>query len=267
MLATIRRLAQTIRHAPGMRALNPLWNLLRSPYLKVLSTFAKKHGLLVSVGGHKMRLHPDFATQNWETVEYDSYQSFAALLRPGNVVFDVGAHIGTYTLIALQKVGDNGRIVAYEPHAFTRKYLKQHLDWNGGLERTTVRGLCCGVSEGMADFYCRPDQAEGINSLIPTEGFEKKTVPVSTIDREVEVLRMIPTLIKIDVEGAEWDVLKGATQTIAKYHPIIFLSLHPVALSKLGFSYYQVLEWLVDHGLRQKIISQDHEIHVVAFRE
>jgi FkbM family methyltransferase len=267
MLAIIRRLAQTIRHAPGMRSFTPLWNLLRAPYLKVLRTFAKKHGLLVSVGGHKMRLHPDFATQNWETVEYDSYQSFAALLRPGNVVFDVGAHIGTYTLIALQKVGDNGRVVAYEPHTFTRKYLEQHLDWNGGLKRTIVRDLCCGVSEGMTDFYCRSDRAEGMNSLVPTDGFEKKSVMMTTLDKDVETLAIIPTLIKIDVEGSEWDVLKGALRTISKYHPTIFLSLHPVALSKLGVSPNQVLEWLVEHGYRHKMISQDHEIHVVASKD
>src|SRR5208283_5173574 len=132
MVSFFRRFAQSIRHAPILRSLSPVWSLLRKPYLRLLNTFAKREGLLVSVGGYKIRLHPDFATQNWEKIEYDSYQAFAGLLRPGDTVFDIGAHIGTYTLLALQRIGAQGRVFAYEPHAFTCRYLKQHLEWNGG---------------------------------------------------------------------------------------------------------------------------------------
>lgn len=267
MISTFRRFAQVIRHAPMLRSLNPVWNMLRKPYLQLLNTCAKRKGILVSVGSYRMRIHPDFATQDWETIEFESYSAFASLVKPGDVVFDIGAHIGTYTLLALQKVGNRGHVVAYEPHAFTRNYLNQHLVWNGVTERTTVRGLCCGLTQGTASFYCRSDQAEGTNSLIPTDGFEKKTIPVTTLDNDVEVLGLIPTVIKIDVEGAEWDVLRGAAQTISNYHPMIFLSLHPVALSKLGVATNQVFEWLADNGYRHEIISQDHEIHVIASKD
>ncbi|MBD2017969.1 FkbM family methyltransferase [Microcoleus sp. FACHB-53] len=264
MLSNLRLFAQTVRHAPGLSSLTPLWGLLRQPYLKLLTSLAGKNGLPVTVGSHSLRLHPIFATRNWEAVEAESYRAFAASLNPGDVVYDIGAHIGTYTLIALQKIGSQGRVIAYEPHEFTRTYFMQHLQWNGGSEQTICRTLCCGAKPGTTDFYCLPEQAEGMNGLVPVEGFNKVTVQVNTLDAEVAELGLIPSLIKIDVEGAEWDVLKGAEQTLRQYQPRLCLSLHPIALAKLGVTPETVLEWLTQRGYSYEVIARDHEIHVMA---
>lgn len=263
MITILRRVAQAVRHAPLLRSFSPLWRILRDPYLAVIRRFGT-HGITVRVGGTGMRLHPDFATQNWETVEFASYKAFAEMLHEGDVVYDVGAHLGTYSLVALDRIGQSGRVVAYEPHEFTRRHLERHLAWNGGTDRTVVRALCCGREPGEATFYFAPERAEGMNGLVPVDGFSKQLVEVSTIDGEVAQLDLVPSLIKIDVEGAEWDVLKGAEQTLAQFHPRLSLSLHPVALAKLGFKPEEVLGWLEARGYRTEIIDRDHEIHVVA---
>lgn len=263
-LSRIRRVAQAVRHAPVLDSLTPVWRALRGPYLWVLKMLGSARGIPVRVGGTPMRLHPDFATQNWETVEYASYRAFAEMLRPGDVVFDVGAHIGTYTLIALDRIGALGRVVAYEPNELTSAYLKQHLEWNGGVERTIVRELCCGQSPGSATFYFMPGRAEGMNGLVPVDGFSKRQVAITTLDQEGATLELTPTVIKIDVEGAEWEVLKGAEAVLAEFHPRLSLSLHPAALAKQDARPEEVLAWLQDHGYETTIIGQDHEIHVVA---
>jgi FkbM family methyltransferase len=224
----------------------------------------QKRGIEVAIAGCKMRLHPAFCTQNWEKVEAESYGLFAAAVRPGAVVFDIGAHIGTYTLVAAKKTGPTGRIVAYEPHDYTREHLQRHLRWNGADAQTTVRDVCCGASEGSADFYNIPGQAEGMNGLVPVHGFQKRAVKVVPLDKEVADLVFVPDIIKIDVEGAEWDVLKGAEKTLERNHPILFLSLHPHALAIRGESPEVILDWLEQRGYSQEVIARDHEIHVVA---
>lgn len=263
MVSTLRRFAQTVRHAPGLRSFESFWALLRKPYLRVLTRLASKQGFQASIGGYDMRLHPSFATQNWETVEAQAYRAFVNTLEAGDIVYDVGAHIGTYSLIALFKTGNQGKVVAYEPHGFTRHYLEQHLEWNGGQDRTIIRGVCCGASSGTTDFYCLPDQAEGMNGIVPVEGFQKTTAQVTTIDSEVAEIGLIPSIIKIDVEGAEWDVLKGAEHTINTHHPRIFLSLHPIALKKVNTTPQMILDWLIERGYNCESIAEDHEIHVV----
>ena len=229
-----------------------------------MTAFGKSHGITVEIAGCNIRLHPAFCTQNWEMIEAESYRAFAAAVRPGLVVFDIGAHIGTYTIIALKKLGPYGRVVAFEPDDLARRYLMQHLEWNDGTERTTVRGICCGSSVGIESFYYAPNQADGMNSLLPVEGFEKKEIRVTTVDAEVTKSGLAPSIIKIDVEGAEWEVLKGAELTLRQYHPSIFLSLHPAALKKIHTMPDMVLGWLGEREYHCKVIAIDHEIHVLA---
>lgn len=87
---------------------------------------------------------------------------------------------------------------------------------------------------------------------------------VTTLDREVEELDLIPDIIKIDVEGAEWDVLRGAEQTLAAHGPTLILSVHPEALSKLGIAAADIEAWLKERGYDWRVIARDHEVHVIA---
>ena len=264
MVSLVRKCAQSLRHAPLLRRATPVWAGLRTPYRRLLLAAGSRHGIQVKVGETSMRLHPEFATQNWETLEGESYRAFAAMLRPGDVVFDIGAHIGTYSLTALDLIGPEGRVVAYEPHEFTRNHLTRHIAWAGGSDRTVVRAVGCGAQSGTAAFYCVPGRAEGMNGFVPVAGFETIEVDVTTVDREVSLLKLTPSVIKIDVEGAEWAVLKGAERTLRSHHPGLSLSLHPAALHRVGSSEAEILDWLNVLGYRHRVISEDHEVHVIA---
>jgi FkbM family methyltransferase len=264
MISTLRRCAQSLRHAPVLRSWTPLWSGLRRPYSRLLILLSGRHGFDVVVGGTRMRLHPEFATQSWETLEAESYRAFAGMLRQGDVVYDVGAHIGTYTLLALGKIGPAGRVVAYEPHDFTRRHLERHAEWSGDSRRILIRPLCCGAAAGSAAFYYVPGRAEGMNGLLPVDGFAAGVVDVTTIDREVTLLGLVPSVMKIDVEGSEWDVLKGAEETLRTHRPRISLSLHSAALQKVGATPAGVLAWLAAFGYNFRTVSEDHELHVIA---
>jgi len=262
--AVLRRSAQSIRHAPGLQALTPLWNRLRAPYGRLLTRLTGSDGVPVRVGGQVMRLAPDTVNLNWETVEVESYRVFADHIRPGDVVYDIGAHFGTYSIIAARMGGPTTRVIAYEPCDLTRRYLERHLRWNAAESQVTVRPVCCGRTIGEATFYARLDRPEGTNGLLPYEAAVKTTVSITTIDREVEELRLAPALIKIDVEGAELDVLLGGASALSIYRPRLLLSLHPQRLAQIGLDCDAVLGWLSAHGYDCRVISEDQERHVLA---
>jgi FkbM family methyltransferase len=262
--AILRRSAQSIRHAPGLRQWSGLWSRLRAPYRRVLTGLSASRGVPMIVGGQTMRLSADVVNLNWETVEVESYRAFAAEVAPGDVIYDVGAHFGTYTIIGVARGGPRTRVVAYEPCDLTREYLTRHLRWNGAEQQVTVRPVCCGAAAGSATFYYRPDRPEGINGLLPQDGLVPTTVEMTTIDREVEALGLAPAIIKIDVEGAELDVLKGAEHVLAAHRPRVLLSLHPRQLAQAGLDTDTVIAWLTDRRYQVAVVGQDQEIHVLA---
>ncbi len=262
-VSLLRRVGQGLRHHPALRGLDGLWDRLRGPYRAALRMLSGSRGFTARIAGVPLQLHGDFATQRWETIEVETYRAFVEAIAPGAVVVDVGAHIGTYTMLAAGKVGADGHVIAYEPCAETRRYLLAHLAWNQVAARVTVREVCCGAEPGTATFFFR-DGAEGMNSLVPTEGFESAPMPVVRLDDEIRELGVVPAVIKIDVEGAEFDVLKGAEGTLRSAHPTLFISVHPAPLAAHGLSEAVIVDWLVERGYRTQVIARDYEVHVLA---
>ena len=77
--------------------------------------------------------------------------AFERLVRPGHVVFDVGAHVGFYTVLSSSLAGPAGRVVAFEPLPANLRYLRRHLALNG-CANVTVVPICVGDREGTARF-------------------------------------------------------------------------------------------------------------------
>jgi len=265
MLASrLRKVAQKVRHAPLLEHLDPLWNYVRPVYEDALTVLSAGRGVAVTIAGCAIRLNPCFAGAAWETMERESYERFASTVQPGDMVYDVGASIGTYSLIALQKSAPDGRVIAYEPVELTRKNLIDHLQWNNASDRAVVRPVCCGRENGEAPLYFREGEMIGHSGLAPIRDAQIEIVQVRSLDTEVADLGFVPTIVKIDVEGWEFDVLKGAENTLARYRPTIFLSLHPTVLAQYQTTPQVVRSWLEERGYNLELIATDHEIHIVA---
>ncbi|HLG14352.1 MAG TPA: FkbM family methyltransferase [Blastocatellia bacterium] len=264
MTGALRRFCQTVRHAPGLRELEGFWGMMRGPYNRLLRVAGGRRGITVRLSGFPMRLDPVFASFGWEQAEARAYSAFAAAIRPGQVVFDVGAYIGTYTFVALARSAPDGHVVAYEPQAAARAYLEKHLEWNRVADRVTVRPVSCAALTGANDFYCIPGVVESRSGFAPLPGFVAQQVVATRLDDEVRLLGVGPAVIKIDVEGAEWDVLKGAERTLLECRPVLFLSLHPPALAQRGESCEAILRWLTDLGYGVEELGADHEVHICA---
>jgi FkbM family methyltransferase len=165
----------------------------------------------------------------WGTYEPEQTQAFQKIIRPGDVVFDVGAHYGYYTLLSSALTGPKGKVFAFEPSPGNIPRLKKHLDINH-CDNVEVIELALSDHEGTARF---DNQAgSGTGHLAPEGRIE---VHITSLDA-ISVRLPVPNVVKIDCEGAEVEVLKGGEKTIHAAKPAIFLSTHGDALKQTCFS-------------------------------
>lgn len=133
------------------------------------------------------------------------------LIAPGDVVWDVGAHHGYVTLAAAGLVGPTGRVHAFEPSARNRRILRRHLAWNQ-VRNVMVHPYALSSFDGEAAF------GGGGTSKRRSLGVGSDRVPVRTAASLVESGECRrPTFMKIDVEGAEGDVVAGARPVLPPY--------------------------------------------------
>jgi len=155
------------------------------------------------------------------TYEADKPERIARAISAGSVVYDIGANAGYYTLLGSRCVGDRGRVIAFEPHPANIAWLRRHAELNRAANVTIVQAAVAGAG-GTARFRTGPTLAMG--SLGAEGEFE---VDVVSIDEQVQAGAIPPpAVVKMDVEGAEYDALRGARETLARYRPAIFLSTH-----------------------------------------
>jgi FkbM family methyltransferase len=147
---------------------------------------------------------------------------FKSVLRPGDVVWDVGAHIGFFSLLASRLVGPSGAVVAFEPVDENRSRLASNLSLSDA-RNVSVRAEAVGSSNGVGRLQWRG------SSLMWTlrQRDASQLGPVVACIRLDDLARELrqPTLIKIDVEGAELEVLRAAVDFFARVRPYIVLEL------------------------------------------
>jgi FkbM family methyltransferase len=155
------------------------------------------------------------------TYEPEQTALFGELTAPGATVFDVGAHLGYYTLLASRRAGPAGKVVAFEPDPDNFFFLQAHAELNR-LSNVTLVESAVGEREGRAVFATGTGSGTGRLAAGPG-GI---SVPVIGLDEYIAAHGGIPDILKIDVEGAEEMVLRGANQLLEGRGPAIFLSTH-----------------------------------------
>ena len=145
-------------------------------------------------------------------------ESLERLLRPGDVFVDIGANVGFYSVVAGRLVGERGRVIAIEPIPSTAEVLRTNLMLNGTPNAALVM-KACGSSRGRARLSNPPGAYGLAASRRPAEGrvTEVDVVPLDEICGGIPSIR----LIKIDVEGAEREVLTGARKTLDRADGVI----------------------------------------------
>lgn len=178
--------------------------------------------------------------------EYRKQILFSKLIPEGAIVYDIGAHVGFYTLLASVLVGPRGRVFAFEPLPRNINYLKKHLTLNS-FDNVTVIEAAVSDKDGYGFLIENIDS--GFDRLAKEGTFKVKTISLDNSILRNEISP--PDFIKIDAEGEELQILNGARETLIKYNPAIFLATHGLA------NYNQCCAFLKSIGYDFKIIYEN----------
>lgn len=158
------------------------------------------------------------------TYELDKQRSLARFIKPGVTIYDIGAQAGFYTLIFSRLTGQSGRVIAFEPSPRELSFLLRHVAMNH-LENVTVITSAVSTQIGIAAFST--DRGATMNAIVDCNSLMVSTIALDSADLPP------PSLIKIDVEGAESMVLEGARDTLRRARPVVFVALHSALQKQL----------------------------------
>jgi FkbM family methyltransferase len=230
---------------------------LRRLHEIVLDLMPGDHLVSTLPGGERVRVSARHRHLSWNPEEYAAFRD---AVRPGAVVFDIGANIGAYTILFAQWTGPAGRVFAFEPSPRSIEGLGEHLALNGIVDRVEIVAAAVSSQVGSALFDCAG--ASGANALVAdaAAGPDIITVPTTSVDAFCASRGLHPAVIKIDVEGAELDVLRGARQTLA--HPGVeaFVEFHPSIWAKRGIPREAIGAELAAQRLRPEPLHPSFDI-------
>ena len=169
-----------------------------------------RRGVNRMIGGESVRFPVRWC--RWYATDYEpgTFAFLRAHCGRGDTVIDLGAHLGVFTVVMARLVGPNGHVFSFEPTPQTRRVLEETVRLNGCDTIVEVHGEAVAGATGTAVFYDTGDIVSNANSLVHTgrsrEGLE---VPTIRLDDFVAQRRISVACLKIDVEGAELELLRG----------------------------------------------------------
>ena len=187
--------------------------------------------------------------------EEDEIRFVRSLLKPGDTAIDVGGHIGFFTMHMAAAVGPTGRVYAFEPFDANAEMLERSIAENRFGDRVVFQRAAVGAATGTATLTF---PVETLNSggayllregAAPLTGNQTQDVPVVALDA-LHIRRPV-RFIKMDVEGAEPQVVRGAVRLLEEDRPIILSEVHPTQLERAsGVTADQFLDELRALGYR-----------------
>jgi FkbM family methyltransferase len=197
----------------------------------------------------------DFAIYLGGTFERSTATALERLVLPSSLELDIGANIGAHTLHLAQLVGPQGKVIAFEPTNFAFSKLKRNLELNPTLGARVEVRQCFLTRDDQIDV---PTNIYSSWPLAPEPGLHAKHLgrPMRTeaaIARSLDSIlneRQGPKvdLIKLDVDGFECDVLRGATAMLRDAQPVFVMELAPYVLEESGSSLDELLSFFIPHG-------------------
>jgi FkbM family methyltransferase len=172
-------------------------------------------------------------------------------LLAGDVVYDVGANVGLMSLVlAGHRVEPRVRIHSFEPEPANFHHLSRNIELNGLAQRVIPHQLALGATDGEAELFVRGGAGEGRHSLASARGSTGSIrVPLRTLASFARSVEDPPDFLKIDVEGAEGQVLAGLEPLLPHARPReLFIEIHPKGDGDRMPDGSAIADWLTQRG-------------------
>lgn len=198
--------------------------------------------------------------------EITSLQLYQELVSKDSIVVDVGANVGVHTLALAVLVADSptGRVIAYEPRASLARRLRDNLELNNLADRVTLREVGVWVDSGRIGFNEDVDNFnQGVGHYDANCAF---TIEVVSLDKDLSQIKTKLSLIKIDVEGAELQIIQGARTILSTHRPYLIIEYnsppwtleqiqaaipYPVQILRIPNTFYE----------QMRLIEKDTDLH------
>ena len=205
--------------------------------------------------------------------EEETMEFFRAAIAPGETVIEVGGHIGYISMFLAQLAGDKGRVFVFEPGSNNRRYIEANVT---ALENLELIDEAVSNENGTAKFHEEALTGQN-NSLIgdysvfeknkndsfSDEGYSVREVKTVTLDSFTQERDLHPTLLKIDVEGAEWLALQGGHELFKRDKPAMMVEVTNEKAEVVAFLHQLGYE-LFDESARHLKTAADVKCNVFA---
>lgn len=210
--------------------------------------------------------------------EYQTTQHVKAIVKPGMTVLDIGAHVGYYARLFASLVGENGRVIAFEPHPRNRDFLTRNTH---NQPHVRISPVAAAEQEGTAELYDylmmsasgslhydetlrdvqqaqigAGDVAPRLQGQFDGQKYTVRTAPVDDCLAEMGINQV--DVIKMDIEGAEIGALRGMTRTIAQSPRLsLIMEYNPLGLKAFGHEPLTIIPDVLAMGFHQVFIIED----------
>ncbi len=220
----------------------PLKNLVNRFILKIIPEQVSVQGVNVALNKRDPVISAALMLGVYETAET---QFVMDKIKPGMRVLDIGANVGYYTALFSKLTGPTGEVIAFEPEPGNYEYLKQTIQLNGFAQAKPVNAAV--AQEPGTTFLYLSDSNQGDHRIYNADASvetAKVSVPVVSIDTLVDSSKPVD-FIKMDVQGAEGQVLSGMRETIRRSPSVMLLmEFWPEGLTNAGTSPLEMLQIL-----------------------
>lgn len=219
---------------------------------------------------HRLRLYPHSCSAALvlylRMPEYEEMAFVRAYLRPGDLFVDVGANVGVYSLWAAETEAVS--VLAFEPSSLAYRRALENVELNDLHDRVRLLNKAVGAEPTFVHLTLGLDAVnQVVTADVEAVGTGVEVVEQTTLDGEV-ASRSVPAIIKIDVEGLELDVLRGARGVLARHRPALIIEANDVdgltdLLAEIGYAL-----WSYDPvpGLLSPTVAKEH-LNVIALAD
>jgi FkbM family methyltransferase len=244
-----------IRHSPLLKEADSLWAYLRPIYQRVIGILGHSGLERVINGSERMVVSPE-ARGVTEQYEPEVWRAVMAEIRKGDTFVDVGAYIGLYSIAVGLRLRGVGHVIAFEPDERSFRLLGEHVRLNGLQGCVEMHQVAVSDRTGKSYFFSNGTSEARIVSA-PRE--DTTLIPSITLDEAVAGRRV--DVLKIDVEGYEESVLRGASRLLStpEHRPrAIFIEVHPDAWSTVKTTSVSLLKLLEEAGYLVETVDGGH---------